>query len=74
MVLADDAGARLSNDELTALVSNANQLSDPHRQPHRWRNDPGGFCRISDHKKCGNVIGMSGEAVLAYKALLSDLG
>ncbi len=41
---------------------------------HRWRNDPGGFCRISDHKKYGNVIGMSGEAVLAYKALLSDLG
>lgn len=43
MVLADDAGARLSNDELTALVSNANQLSDPHRQPASLAKRSGGI-------------------------------
>jgi len=63
-VLADDAGVRLSKDELTALVTNA-ETSYLTRSGslHRWRNDPGGsFVVSTDDKKHGSVMGMKGSS------------
>jgi hypothetical protein len=63
-VLADDAGVRLSKDELTALVTNA-ETSYLNRSGslHRWRNDPGGnFVVSTDSKKHGSVMGMKASS------------
>jgi hypothetical protein len=62
--LADDAGVRLSKDELTALVINA-ETSYLTRSGslHRWRNDPGGnFVVSTDHKKHGSVMGIKASS------------
>lgn len=59
-VLAEEAGLRLSKDELTALVTNTeSSYLTRSGSLQRWRNDPSGkFVASTDNKKHGGAMGM----------------